>query len=166
MLNPLKIFRDVAVGKFIDGKWTDQPHEAFKHLANSSKGDAAEEFIKIYTEALGFKIENRVSRLGVWDVKISGKTFEVKCATEDIAGSLQFNHIRYDSKYDFLLCLGVTPSNLVFGIWGKGDIATGKAGTLVSMGKNQNSSFKLTKKVSDLSDINELKEKLMLILKT
>lgn len=164
MSDPLKIFRDVAVGKFIDKKWTDQPHEAFKHLANSSKGDAAEEFIKQYTEALGFKIENRVSRLGDWDVKISGKTFEVKCATEDISGSLQFNHIRYDSKYDFLLCLGVTPSNLVFGIWGKGDVATGKAGTLVSMGKNQNSSFKLTKRISELSDIHKLQDELTLIL--
>jgi len=164
MPDPLKIFRDVAIGKFIDKKWTDQPHEAFKHLANSSKGDAAEEFIKIYTQALGFKIENRVSRLGDWDVKIEGKTFEVKCATEDISGSFQFNHIRYDSKYDFLLCLGVTPKNLVFGIWGKGDVATGKAGTLVSMGKNQNSSFKLTKKVSSLRSIEGLKKEILKIL--
>lgn len=165
MLDPLKIFHDVAIGKFIDKKWTGQPHEAFKHLANSSKGDAAEEFVKIYTEALGFEIENRVSRLGDWDVKISGKTFEVKCATEDISGSFQFNHIRYDSKYDFLLCLGVTPNNLVFGIWGKGDVATGKAGTLVSMGKNQNSSFKLTKKVSSLYDIDKLQGTLSRLLR-
>src|SRR3989344_5975247 len=166
MPDPLKIFRDVAIGKFIDKKWTDQPHEAFKHLANSSKGDAAEEFIKIYTQALGFKIENRVSRLGDWDVKIEGKTFEVKCATEDISGSFQFNHIRYDSKYDFLLCLGVTPNNLVFEIWSKGDVVTGVAGNLVSMGKNQNSSFKLTKKISSLQNIRKLQETLKKLLST
>ncbi len=163
--DPLKIFHDVAIGKIIDKKWTGQPHEAFKHLANSSKGDAGEEFIKIYTEALGFKVENRVSRLGDWDVKINGKTFEVKCATEDIAGSFQFNHIRYDSKYDYLLCLGITPNNLVFDIWPKGEVATGLAGNLVSMGKNQNASFKLTKKISALKDIHKLEKILLKIIK-
>ena len=166
MLDPLKIFHDVAIHKFIDKKWTGQNHEAFKHLANSSKGDAAEEFVKKYTKALGFKIENRVSRLGDWDVKLNGKTFEVKCATEDISGSFQFNHIRYDSKYDFLLCLGVTPNNLVFEIWSKGDVVTGVAGNLVSMGKNQNSSFKLTKKISSLQNIRKLQETLKKLLST
>lgn len=163
--DPLKIFHDVSIGKIIDKKWTGQPHEAFKHLANSSKGDAGEEFIKRYTEALGFKIENRVSRLGDWDVKINEKTFEVKCSTEDITGSFQFNHIRYDSKYDYLLCLGVSPNNLVFDIWPKGEVATGLAGNLVSMGKNQNSSFKLTKKLSALKDIYKLKKIISKIIK-
>ena len=164
MPDPLKIFHDVAIGKLIDKKWTGQIHEAFKHLANSSKGDAGEEFIKKYTEALGFKIEYRISRLGDWDIKINGKTFEVKCATEDIAGSFQFNHIRYDSKYDYLLCLGITPNNLVFDVWSKGDVATGLAGNLVSMGKNQNASFKLTKKISALKDIHKLHDILLKLL--
>jgi hypothetical protein len=60
--------------------------------------------------------------------------------------------------------LGITPSNLVFDVWPKGEVATGLAGNLVSMGKNQNSSFKLTKKVSALKDIHELKEVLSKII--
>src|SRR3989338_8588514 len=164
MLDPQKIFHDIAISKFIDKKWTGQPNEAFKHLANTSKGDAAEEFIKMYATALGFKAEKNQKRLGDWDVKINEKKFEVKCATEDISGSFQFNHIRFDYRYDFLLCLGVSPNNLLFGMWTKGDLATDKAGTLVSMGRGQNSSFKLTKKIIDLHDIRGLKDALTAIL--
>src|ERR1017187_7833013 len=143
MPNPKDIFLQVVSGKIIDKKWTDQPHQAFKNLPNSSKGDAGEEFIKIYVTQLGFTaIKDK--RLGDFDLLIQNKKFEIKLASEDISGSFQFNHIRYDSKYDYLLCLGVTPDNLVFDIWTKADVATGKAGNLVSMGKNQNSSFKLT----------------------
>ena len=165
MLDPLKIFLNVVASKTIDPKWTGQPHESFKHLANTSKGDAAETFVAEYATALGFNAEiNPAGRNGDWDVKINEKKFEVKCASEDISGSFQFNHIRYDYHYDFLLCLGVSPNNLLFGVWTKGDLATDKAGTLVSMGRGQNSSFKLTKKIIDLHDIRGLKDALTAIL--
>jgi hypothetical protein len=157
MPNPKQIFLEVIKTKLIDAKWAGQPHETFKNLPNSSKGDAGEEFIRRYAKELGFTVE-KLKRLGDWDLKIQGKKFEVKLATEDTSGNLQFNHIRYDSKYDYLLCLGVTPNHLFFGIWNKGEVATGVAGNLVSMGKNQNSSFKLTKKASNLYDIEKLQK--------
>lgn len=155
MPNPKEIFLEIVGKKLIDAKWGGKPHEAFKNLPNSSKGDAGEEFIRRYATDLGFTVIKK-KRLGDWDLEINGKNFEVKLASEDITGCFQFNHIRYDSKYDYLLCLGVTPDNLVFGIWTKGDVATGLAGNLVSMGKNQNSSFKLTKKATGLKTIEEL----------
>jgi hypothetical protein len=161
MLNPLEIFLKVVATKTIDPKWMGQPHESFKHLANTSKGDAAETFVAEYASALGFNAEiNPAGRNGDWDVKINDKKFEIKCASEDVTGSFQFNHIRYDYKYDFLLCLGVAPSNLVFKIWNKGEVATGVAGNLVSMGRGQNSSFKLTKKKRELYEIEKLLDEL------
>ena len=150
--------------KSIDKKWVNAPHEAFKHLANSSKGDAGEEFIRRYATSLGFIVSDRTSRLGDWDLRINDKTFEVKTATEDISGSFQFNHVRYDSRYEFLLCFGVAPKTLYFRIWSKADVTTGKAGNLVSMGKNQNASFKLTKKPTHLYEILQFKDKLDQIL--
>ena len=155
MDNPGGLFLEVISTKLIHEKWAGKPHQAFKNLPNSSKGDAGEEFIKRYAIALGFSAE-KLRRLGDWDVKINDKKFEVKLASEDSTGHFQFNHIRYDSKYDYLLCLGVTPDRLLFNIWDKGQVATGVAGNLVSMGKNQNSSFKLTKSISSLLDITEL----------
>lgn len=157
MLNPKEMFLEIIGAKIIHAKWSGKPHEAFKKLGNTSKGDAGQEFITRYAKELGFKAENN-GRIGDADIKISDKKFEVKLASEDISGSFQFNHIRYDSKYDFLLCLGVSPDNLYFGIWKKGEVAEGVAGTLVSMGKNQNSSFKLTKKASGLYNIEKFKQ--------
>lgn len=155
MTDPVELFREVILGKRIDRKWGGKPHEAFKNLPNSSKGDAGEEFLRRYLGALGFVVEKR-GRLGDWDLLVSDRTFEVKLASEDVNGALQFNHIRYDSKYDYLICLGVTPDSLVFDAWSKADVVTGRAGNLVTMGKNQNASFKLTKKVGALRPIGEL----------
>ncbi len=163
MTKPEEIFLEVIGAKLIHEKWTGKPHQAFKNLPNSSKGDAGEEFVKRYVTKLGFTVE-KLERLGDWDIKINDKKFEVKLASEDVSGSFQFNHIRLDSKYDYLLCIGVTPDHLVFGVWDKGGVATGVAGNLVSMGKGQNSSFKLTKKVSSLDDIRKLKAKLLSLL--
>lgn len=164
IINPSEIFLQVIKGKAIDSKWADSPHELFKRLPNSSKGDAGEEFLKEFLTKLGFKVE-KDGRLGDYDLKIEGKKFEVKTATEDTTGAYQFNHIRYDSKYDFLLCFGVSPQSLGYDIWTKGEVATDIAGTLVSMGKNQNSSYKLTKKVSSLRDLSQIKDHLKSLLK-
>ncbi|MCK4905280.1 hypothetical protein KAS42_03445 [bacterium] len=164
MSDPLKIFRDVAISKIIDKKWAGQPHEAFKHLGNTSKGDTGQEFITQYARELGFTAEN-FGRTGDKDITIGNKNFEVKLASEDTAGSFQFNHIRLDYRYDFIICLGVTPSKLLFQTYSKADIATNKVGTLVSMGRGQNSSFKLTKKKCDLLDIHNLKDVLSELLK-
>ncbi|HRN50138.1 MAG TPA: hypothetical protein PLC52_05000 [Anaerolineales bacterium] len=84
--------------------------------------------------------------------------FELKTATEDVSGSFQFNHIRYHRPYDAVLCLGVTPNNLYFGVWSKAEITTGKAGRLVSMEKGGNASHKLTKKLSSLLPISKFEQ--------
>ena len=118
MTDPAQIFFLVLGTKLIHAKWADKPHEAFKKLGNTSKGDAGQEFITRYAKELGFTAQN-MGRVGDCDVKIGEKRFEVKLASEDVSGSFQFNHIRLDSKYDYLLCLGVTPDHLFFKIWRK-----------------------------------------------
>jgi len=120
----------------------------------------AEEFVVEYCQELGFKVEDKKTRLGDYDKIINGKKFEIKMATEDLTGNFQFNHIRYDYKYDFVLCLGVSPDSILFEIYTKSDIIIGKAGNLVSMGRGQNSSFKLTKPKNTLRPISEFKDKL------
>ena len=95
-----------------------------------------------------------------WDIQICEVKFELKTATEDIGGNFQFNHIRYHREYDAVLCLGVSPNDLYFGLWSKADITTGKAGNLVSMEKGTSASHKLTKKPKDLFPILVFEEKI------
>lgn len=163
-IDPLALLVKIAKEKHVDKKWTDKPLYLIKILANSSKGDLAEEFVMEYCKILGFRVEDKTTRLGDYDLEINGKRFEVKMATEDLTGNFQFNHIRYDYKYHWLLCLGVSPSEILFGIYSKADVATGTAGNLVSMGRGQNSSFKLTKPKNTLHPIIKLKEKLKSLL--
>jgi len=160
MIDPLELLLKIAKEKTHLGKWDNQPLQLIKIMANSTKGDLAESFIVEYSKELGFDVAAKRSRLGDYDVKINGMTFEVKMATEDISGNFQFNHIRYDYHYDWILCLGITPNIILFDIWSKADLATGKAGTLVSMGRGQNSSFKLTKSKKSLHPITEFKSEI------
>ena len=70
-------------------------------------------------------------------------------------GSFQFNHVRYHRNYDALICLGISPDDLFFDMWTASDVKTGKAGSLVTMEKGANASFKLTKKKAKLLSINK-----------
>jgi len=164
MTDPLKILIELAKKKTIHSKWTGKLLYPIKILDNSCKGDLAEEFVMEYCKELGFEVEYGKSRLGDYDLAIGGKKFEIKMATEDIGGNFQFNHIRYDYKYDYLICVGVTPDSILFAMFTKADVATGKAGSLVSMGRGQNSSFKLTKSKKSLYAIDGLNDKLKILL--
>ncbi len=129
-VDALKLFLEVVGRKGIHEKWNGKPHQAFKNLPNSSKGDAGEEFIQKYLNGLGFKTDKK-GRNGDWDLEIENKKFEIKLASEDITGSFQFNHIRYDSKYDFLICIGVTPDDLKAFIYKEGQAKKNKMITFV-----------------------------------
>ena len=89
-------------------------------------------------------------------MRIAGHRFEVKTASLGANGSFQFNHVRLDRRYQYLICLGVCPNEIVFNMWRKGEIAEGKAGTLVRMAEGQAVTYKLTKKLGDMRPIDEL----------
>ena len=164
MIDPIKLLLKVAKEKHIDDKWIGKPLYLIKILPNSNKGDLAEAFVKEYCNALGFKAEKE-HRLGDFDVMINNKKFEVKMATEDLTGNFQFNHIRMDFDYDWLICFGVSHSDIFFEIYRKEDVVMKRAGVLVPMGKGHNADWKLTKKKSVLLPISKFKEKLTICFK-
>jgi len=160
MGDPNSIMLAIAKKHFISSKWANSTFESIKHLGNTSKGEIGESFISEYSQKLGFVVDEGDNRLGPYDLLINDNKVEVKTATEDISGSFQFNHLRLDYDYKFVICLGISPNELLFGIWSKADLATGAAGNLVSMGAGQNSSFKLTKRKDKLKPIVDLKSEL------
>ena len=94
-------------------------------------------------------------------MRIEGASFELKTATEDVHGSFQFNHIRYHRPYDALLCLGITPENILFDAWSKAEVVTGRAGRLVSMDKGSSATHKLTRRRGQLRLIDEFETHLL-----
>lgn len=136
--------------------WTGSPLESFRQVANTNRGDIGEEFVARYLESQGITVHRSESRTMEWDLEIGGKRFEVKTASEDTGGSFQFNHVRLDRDYHYLLCLGVRPAEILLEAWRKGEVSEKAAGTLVRMAEGQSVTFKLTKKPASMRKIEDL----------
>jgi len=158
--DPISLMLKVIKENTPNSNWVDTPLESFKILGGTNKGDVGEVFIERYLDAFDFSVERASSRVQEWDLKIFDKKFEIKTASEGKSGTFQFNHIRLDHKYDFLLCLGVCPTEIKYDFWSKGEVAEEKAGTRVRMAKNQSVTFKITKNLDQLSPIIELPKQL------
>ncbi|NOU24566.1 MAG: hypothetical protein HOO90_03420 [Methylotenera sp.] len=161
-----KIFSEVLATHNNHAKWDDSAFGRIKTISNTKVGTVGQDFVEKMCKALGidcfFPLNENGKRLtqSPWDMKINNVTFELKTATEDTNGKFQFNHIRYHRPYEAVLCLGVSPNSLHFGVWSKADVVTGKAGNLVSMEKGANASYKLTKAPKDLIDIKDFKKRI------
>lgn len=137
-------------------KWTEATLSPFRQVANTNRGDIGEDFLSRYLRRAGVSVVRSATRTERWDLEIEGRRFEVKTASEDVSGAFQFNHIRLDRAYEYLLCLGVRPEEIRFGVWRKGEVSEGAAGTLVRMAEGQSTTHKLTKSVAALKPIEEL----------
>ena len=155
-VNPVDLMLAVIREHTPETIWSDAPLEPFRRVANTNRGDIGEDFVRRYLESFGILVERVGSRISAADLKIGGKLFEVKTASEDQGGSFQFNHVRLDRTYDYLFCLGIRPDAILFDAWRKGAVSEGSAGTLVRMAEGQSVTFKLTKKPATMRKIEEL----------
>lgn len=156
-----RLFIDALAKNKDNPKWDNGEFIGIKTVSNTKVGDVGQDFIESLCKALSIQHDFPINDKGKrkkqnsWDIEILKIKFELKTATEDTNGHFQFNHIRYHREYEAVLCLGVTPKELYFGLWSKSDVATGKAGKLVSMEKGANASYKLTKSPKELMKISD-----------
>lgn len=159
MIDEIEIMLQVLSEHADHTKWNGARFEKIKKISNTKVGDVGQDFLERVCKELDFECifpenkKGRRAKQSPWDVQINGVKFELKTASEDVSGSFQFNHIRYHRKYEGVICIGVSPELIFFNIWSKADIVTGKAGTLVSMEKGANASYKLTKRPAHLKPI-------------
>ncbi len=135
--------------------WDDSPFQGYRGLGNTNRGEIGEVFVRRYLSQSGIDIGNG-DRTSETDMRIGRHRFEIKTASLGANGTFQFNHVRLDRDYGYLLCLGICPHEIVFNVWRKGDIAEGRAGRLVRMAEGQSVTYKLTKKLDDMKDIERL----------
>ena len=155
-MSPLDLMLEVIREHSPKTIWTGAPLEAFRRVANTNRGDIGEEFVCRYLAQHGIGASKEGSRVSVADMQIMGKKIEIKTASEDTGGNFQFNHVRLDRRYDYLLCLGVRPAEIVFNAWTKGEVSESKAGNLVRMAEGQSVTFKLTKRPATMRRIEDL----------
>lgn len=166
MIDHKEILLDVLKSYQDADKWDNALYEQIKRISNTKVGDVGQSFIELLCKKLKYSCVFPLNKRGVrakqspWDIEINSVKFELKTATEDVSGAFQFNHIRYHRSYDGLICLGITPEEIYFNLWSKADVTTGKAGNLVSMEKEANASYKLTKRPEKLNPIKSFDDKL------
>ena len=158
-VNPVELMVDIIKEHAPEDIWQESPLIGYRSLGNTNRGEIGEEFIRRYLKAAKIPVGNggRTSRT---DMQIAGHRFEAKTASMGAKGTFQFNHVRLDRAYEYLICLGICPNEIMFNMWRKGAVAEGKAGSLVRMAEGQAVTYKLTKKRSDMRPIDDLPDEL------
>ena len=139
--------------------WRDSPLVGYRMLGNTNRGAIGEEFIRRFLTLNDIEVENG-GRTSPTDLRVGNVRFEVKTASLGANGTFQFNHVRLDRNYDYLLCLGICPDQVVFEMWRKGLVAENRAGTLVRMAEGQAVTYKLTKRLNDMESIAQLPDRI------
>ena len=170
MTDPKKILRDILSRHSDADKWIGRPFGRIKRLSNTKVGDVGQDFVEELCKDTALSCEfpltpedNR-QRTESWNVRLGGRTFEIKTATEDMSGSFQFNHISYHRDYEGLLCIGVAPDDIFVDAWTKSDVVAGAAGNLVSMDKGSSATRKLTKRPANLHPIEDFEKRILRVL--
>ena len=167
MCDPYTFLAEVLDRHSDHSKWDGALFGKIKQISNTKVGSVGQDFVEILCQSIGFEVAFPMTTDGKriaqspWDIRIEEITFELKTATEDINRNFQFNHIRYHREYDAVLCIGISPDSIVFDVWSKAEITTGKAGKLVNMEKGTSASYKLTKSNDQLHPIFEFEDGLL-----
>jgi len=143
--------------------WQGSPLIGYRSLGNTNRGEIGEEFVRRYMQQHSIETGNG-SRVSETDISIGRYYFEIKTASLGANGTFQFNHVRKDHGYDYLLCIGICPDRVVFNLWDKQEVLDGKAGSLVEMAKDQGVTYKITKKLESMLPVEELPQAVRVIL--
>lgn len=154
-MNAVELLVEVIKDHTPESIWTDSPLDGYRRVGNTNRGEIGEDFVRRYLERAKIPTSHG-SRVTPTDLQIAGTDFEVKTASLGTNGTFQFNHIRLDKQYLYILCLGICPKKIVFNTWRKGALSEGDAGTLVRMAEGQSTTHKLTKKLADMKPIGDL----------
>ena len=158
-MNPVDLLVAIIREHAPEDIWRDSPLVGYRMLANTNRGAIGEEFIRRFLTLNDIEVRNG-GRTSPTDLRVGNIRFEVKTASLGANGTFQFNHVRMDRDYDYLLCLGICPNQLVFEMWRKGAVAENRAGTLVRMAEGQAVTYKLTKRLDDMEGIAQLPDRI------
>lgn len=152
-MNPIELLVEIIKEQAPEDIWQGSPIIGYRLLGNTNRGEVGEKFIRRYLEEHGIEARSEGNRTSKTDMQIGKIGFEVKTASLGANGTFQYNHVRLDRQYNYLLCVGLCPNKVVYSLWRKGDVAEGAAGRLVRMAEGQSVTFKLTKRLDEMTEL-------------
>ena len=104
----------------LQNKWVDSENENLKKASTSDLGNFGEDLIVKIFKRHGLKARRVNGGIGEFDIIVEEKiTLEGKTATEDTSGGFQWNGIKKNVDYDYVICLGVSPNDFYINMWSK-----------------------------------------------
>lgn len=102
-------------------KWTNSKYEFVKTSSKTPQGDFGEAVTSKMLKVIGLQADIVNHGIGTFDILITMRNgfvikIEHKLATEDTNCCYQFNGIKKDIDYDFVFCMGVSPTDMFFSI--------------------------------------------------
>lgn len=143
-MNAVSLFVEIIQEHVPEDISQGSPLIGCRFLGNTNRGEIGEEFIRRYLKTHGIKTGNG-NQNSKTDMRIRKDCFEIKTASLGVNRIFQFNCVRLNREYDYLLCLGVCSKEIRFDMWRKGMAAENRAGKLVRMAESQFVTYKLTK---------------------
>jgi hypothetical protein len=146
-VKPVDLLVEIIKEHVPEDIWMASPLLGYRKLGNTNRGEIGEEFVRRYLREAKISVGDGGGRRQTLptDMQIADRAFEVKTASLGANGTFQFNHVRLDRQYEYLLCLGICPEEIVFNMWRKGEVAEGTAGHLVRMAEGQAVTYKITR---------------------
>jgi len=171
-----RITNEVISNSCSKKKWLNSKNEKIKPLSTTEKGTIGEKILEWYINDLGESYQAEFPKIRKGDYDVRGKNliklkqtdFESKLATEDSNGGFQFNAMKFDADYDYLFCIGISPSDEWFQIVKKEDLFDNnymketfncKLGSLYKKRENEKvdeMSYKLSLSKSKMKPLSEL----------
>ena len=155
----VELMREIIHQNIPHNIWVGSPLTEWSRLGATNKGEAGEQFIRRYLTAKGIYVGNG-TRVSPYDMTIGNARdkVEVKTAGLGANGGFQFNHVRLDKDYRWLILLGVCPDDVLFDYYEKTQVLDGSAGSLVNMAEGQEVTAKIAKPQDTLRPIAQLVE--------
>jgi hypothetical protein len=107
-VNPIGLLVEIIKQHAPEDIWQGSPVAGYRLLGNTNRGEIGEEFVRRYLEESKIEVTRGI-RTALTDMGILKSFFEIKTASLGANGTFQFNHVRMDRKYNYLLCLGNLP---------------------------------------------------------
>ena len=112
-INPVDLLVEIIKEHSPKDIWQGSPLLGYRMLGNTNRGEIGEEFVRRYLSAARINVSAKGNRTSLTDMLIGDHRFEVKTASLGANSTFQFNHIRMDRRYEYLLCLGICPHEIV-----------------------------------------------------
>ena len=148
----ISVFSEVMKTTPITNKdmWVGSRFEYIKRTSTTNKGDIGEVYATHILSDVGINAKIVRPKTSYDVITESSDKIEVKLATLDTNYNFQFNGIRMNREYDYVIFIGIMPNDIVFNFLSKHDVLNYNLCPMEKGQDKSNGGLKLTMKRTNM----------------